>query len=445
MKVLHKIILRLALVLVFTMSQNLLAQNDSLYQIILKGLNYLSSHQVKKSDSASFTGEWPSYIYNTQHIPFLGKKGKTAYDSNVFNTLFIHNILAELYFSLNEEKRIVPILQLARKNFLYYNNNVSFNFWPYLPRADRFKCKHLNCKQHRPVNFKYKHGFINNYANIFDDADDSSSGYLAYFYSNLIEPNKNNMDFEVVGFNKKLQEYRDAGKRKSNWYNKRTGFNYRTGAYLTWFGPERKHSGFISWFFPYHSKQNILYGRNEIDCVVNANILRALFITGDTLIDGVAEAKLFLRSAIQKNKCFTCGVYYPTEFSFHYALAKAISAGVTGFSDLKETMATEIINKKSINGYWVSDLEGNDLQATLYATNALIFLKGKEALPHINGIIDYLLAYMIVGENEVHWPGGIFFSGGSAIRYSHVWKSDAYTTSLALETLVNYSKLKNRL
>ena len=424
--------------------------NDSLLlQIVYKGINYLSINQIKSQNGTdAYIGEWPTFIYNTHSIPFLGKKGKSAYDSNVFNTLFIHNTLSELYFTLGRRPEIIPIISLAQKNFVYFKNESSFNFWPELPRPEHLKCRH-NCKQRRANHFDYHYGFINNYANIFDDADDTSAGYLAYFYNNKIKDSSNTAALNYYSkepYFKKLEQYRDTGDRKTNWYNKRIGFKSRTGAYLTWFGPDKKHANFFSWFFPSHKNQNILYGRNEIDCVVNANVLRTLYITGDTNAAGIKEAKTFLRNVIGKDVCFTCGVYYPTEFSFHYALAKAIASGVTGLEDQKIILIKQILSQRNKSGFWNSQMGRNDVQATLYAINALMFLSSnKTILPEVEEAITYVVSNMIDEKELVYWNGGVFFSGGSAIRYEHVWVSDAYTTCLAIEAISTYLKIKKQL
>lgn len=425
--------------------------NDSiLVDIINKSVNYLYASQIKENViTTTIVGEWPTFIYNTANIPFLGRRGKSAYDSNVFNTLFIHNALAELYLKFKKYPQIINIISLAQKSFIYYKTESSFNFWPERTKQNNLKCKHEFCKQRGPVNFIYHYKFISNYTNIYNDADDTAAGYLAYFLSNQIKDSCKTNELEYFkneSFQNNFILYRDTGNRKTNWYNRKNGFNYRTGAYLTWFGPDRKPSNFFTWFFPYHFKQNILYGRNEIDCVVNANILRTLYIIGDTTIAGIQESKKFLREVISKNKCQSCGVYYPTEFSFHYAMAKAISSGVTGFNDLKEDLINQIIDKKNENGYWNSDIEANNIQSTLYALNTILLLNpNKKTINEVEKSIRYIVDNMINEQTQIHWKGGVFFSGGSAIRYEHVWISDAYTTCLAIEALSNYLKIKNNI
>jgi len=418
---------------------------------INKAIRFLALNQIKKTDSTNcFEGEWPTYIHNTKFIPLLGPKGKSAYDSNGFNTLFIHNILAEVYLNGLTNENILPVLQLAQRNFAFYKNENTFNFWPLLTAPEHISNKSHLRKYRRANHFSYHSRFINNYANIYDDADDTAAGYLAMYYSNEI--NKKAGQLVLQSYHKEplapvFASYRDVGNRKTNWYNKKTGFNYRTGAYLTWFGPERKNNNFIKWFFPKHDQQNILYGSNEVDCVVNANIIRTLLLTNEVTVPGFGDAEKLILKAFENGSCYTCGVYYPTEFSLHYAVAKAIDAGSQNLSTLKESIVAQIKNACGQHGFWTSQIVDNDIQSTLYAINTLILLAGKndeEAIKMIEQGIQSLLKVMI-DENEIlYWKGGVFFSGGSAIRYVHVWRSDAYTTALAIEAMVNYKKIINK-
>jgi hypothetical protein len=451
-KVSRRIILKLTGVCLLLISSGKIICQSVPDSVLLEaysgGISYLALNQLRGGHTGSdYTGEWPTFIYNTSYIPFLGKKGKSAYDSNVFNTLFIHNTLSELYLA-RPDSSVLTMLSLAQKNFIHYRNEGSFNFWPLLERPAHLKCNHQNCRQRRPVNFDYHYGFINNYANIYDDADDTSAGLLAYYYSSRIRNIAGDTTLIITDINSLLRKfvmYRDTGKRKTNWYNKRLGFNYRTGAYLTWFGPDRKHANFFSWFFPAHKTQNILYGRNEVDCVVNANVLRAMAVTGNTAIPGVSEAKAFLRQVVSKKVCFTCGVYYPTEFTFHYAMARAINSGVNGFDDLKKNLVQEILTRMNEKGYWESEIEDNDMQATLYAVNALMLLDDNDTLRgQVNRAMNYVIGNRVRGGTITHWPAGVFFSGGSAIRYNHIWRSEAYTTALALEAITNYLRQKKK-
>ena len=414
---------------------------DSLLATFDEGIRYLHNTQLRNNEvSGPYTGEWPSYIENTAFIPFLGKQGKTAYDSNCFITLFIHNSLAEFYLRFRPSETILNLLSLARLNAALYRNEAAFNFWPLLPRPSHLRrCRHNDCSQRRPVNFKYHYGFVNNYANVFDDADDSAAGLLAGHYMGLTGDTSNSASVANGSLiASQIEKYRDTGQRKSNWYNKQLGFGKRTGAYLTWFGPDRKHSNFFSWFFTSHTKQQILYGRNEVDCVVNANVIRSLHVAGYTP-SALHECREFIRQVINSDLCFTCGVYYPTEFVFHYSVARCISDGVPGFDEFREPILKQVLGNINKDGYWSSELPGNDLQATLYALNTLLLLdKEKKHHTVARTAMRYVMGQGARDGNGIHWPAGVFFSGGSAIRYAHVWRSEAYSTCLALEVLHNY-------
>ncbi|MEL7005494.1 MAG: hypothetical protein AAFN93_22595 [Bacteroidota bacterium] len=54
-----------------------------------------------------------------------------------------------------------------------------------------------------------------------------------------------------------------------------------------------------------------------------------------------------------------------------------------------------------------------------------------------NGI-KYVLSQEIAEDKTSHWKAGIFFSGGTIMKKTHVWRSDAYTTALVIEMLNNY-------
>ncbi|HEY4798882.1 MAG TPA: hypothetical protein VII99_07385 [Bacteroidia bacterium] len=421
----------------------------SVEEDIDKAIAYLLLSQIKKTDSTNYyEGEWPSYITNTMNIPFLGKKGKGAYDSNCFTTTFIHNVLAEIVIEDLRHPEIIPVLEKAQKNILLFKTNYTYNFWHLQPRAAHLQ-KHSRKRtaevdmQRRANHFFYKSKMINRYENIYDDADDTSAGWMAMYFSNEIK-NGQFSKYEHTPIGMLFSKYRDVGKRKTNWYNRKHKFNYRTGAYLTWFGQEKKHANFFNWFFPDKKKQNILYGRNEIDCVVNANVIRSLALFGETNTEGFADACAFVNAALENSCQNTCGVYYPTEFTLHYSATKAISSGAALLEKSKDIMLRQILSLQREDGSWQSELENNDIQATLYAVNSLLRIGECEkngTLKPIEKAMQYIRRSAIHEGAVTYWLGGVFFSGGSAIRYAHVWRSDALTTALAVEALTQYRKL----
>jgi len=435
-------------------AEKLERKTDSLISVLeetsKKALAYLQLSQIKQTDSTNaYEGEWPSYISNRTKIPFIGKKGVSAYDSNCFTTAFVHNTLAAIYLSNPRRyEEIAPMLVRAQKNILLFKTNETFNFWHMLnyPEHLQKKKQRINpekYRQRRANHFPYKSRLAYCYANMYDDADDTSVGYLALYFSDSIQKINGNqlLQTNYTGIGPLFSKFRDVGNRKTNWYNKRNGYNYRTGAYLTAFGPDRKHSSFFTWFSPYKDKQNIFYGVNEVDCVVNANVLRALLLVKETKTEGFSESCALINDAFKNNLQELCGVYYPTEFTLHYVASKALHDGASCLEPSRDTIIRQIISSQNKDGSWTSDIEYNDIQATLYALNALLYLGENEkykTMPVIENAIRYVLASAIREGEVTYWNGGVFFSGGTIMRYVHIWRSDAFTTALAVEAFTQY-------
>ena len=74
-----------------------------------------------------------------------------------------------------------------------------------------------------PRHFPHHYKMIREYANVYDDADDTSAGVLAYYYAQKYKLKFTNPTDENYYVN--FVKYRDIGKRKANWYNKRLGHN----------------------------------------------------------------------------------------------------------------------------------------------------------------------------------------------------------------------------
>lgn len=52
--------------------------------------------------------------------------------------------------------------------------------------------------------------------------------------------------------------------------------------------------------------------------------------------------------------------------------------------------------------------------------------------------LDFIMSKIHYEGNQAWLEGGIVFSGGSLVKRTHVWTSDAYTTVLLLEAIVNW-------
>ena len=122
----------------------------------------------------------------------LGTKNRYR-DSNCFTMAGIHNILAEMYLADTTQKHILPMLQKVYPEILSYGTptplGYQFNFWKKLPpRRDLRWGKEPNPVPlvRRPTTFKLEERFINNAANVANDADDTALGNLAIWYHQKI-------------------------------------------------------------------------------------------------------------------------------------------------------------------------------------------------------------------------------------------------------------------
>ena len=59
---------------------------------------------------------------------------------------------------------------------------------------------------------------------------------------------------------------------------------------------------------------------------------------------------------------------------------------------------------------------------------------------NVEKAVRFLIGKLRNHNNSLCLEGGIFFSGGTVIRNTMYWKSDAYTSALLLDCLVLYQK-----
>ena len=75
---------------------------------------------------------------------------------------------------------------------------------------------------------------------------------------------------------------------------------------------------------------------------------------------------------------------------------------------------------------------------TAYALHALLDLK--EAGFEIDNAtillaVKFLMKHKIESDQGTYWSGGVYFTGGTALRNIIQWHSDAYTTALIASSL----------
>lgn len=442
--------------------QSLLLYNN-IRENILGGLKYLETTQRKETiENNVYKGEWPTYMCMKSRFFYLGPRGETD-DSNCFSVASTHNALAEIYLKYPEYSNIPNMLDMSYEKIMSYKNGDKFNFWNLHPPNRTLRKNDVVGQQslvRRPTNFKLKLKYINNAANIVEDADDTALGYASMAFRNkyrkgtLNSPNFNSTTTALI-----FDHYRDNNRGNLHWYNYLYGNDQETGAYLTWLGDEYQfkrwsiyrvlfHNAFFylpfSECYPHPYIPYIPYGSNDVDGVVNSNVLYTLSLLNELNSEGVASAVKFLEYKCEKGKFDNVGIYYPNRYQFPYAVCKAYNNGVDKLEPSTTYLLKFLTETQNNDGSWSSRRRVNKkdiLQSTVYALNALIYIGNYEqnnTVGAIENAIEYILNKSITDARGTHWNGGVFFSGGTIVRNILYWESDAYTTAIILTAFANY-------
>ena len=274
-------------------SQKKEIDNTELRLQLDSALRYVLNTQIKETTiGKQYAGEWPVEMHLTSPYFFIGKKQK-AHDSNCFTISAIHNALSEIYLLDTTRKELLSTLKLSYMEIATYGDNFQFNFWKSLPPTRKQKLYNEPDPQplvHRPTNFVLGSRFINNTANVPDDADDTSLANLAAFYSNRIFGLKN-----TLASANKFDAFLDQGRKNRNWFNYLFHKDANSGAFMTWLYPEYEYNRWnpiktavntILIFVPGSTARPepyeawVPFGANDVDVVVNANVLVYLSKTG---------------------------------------------------------------------------------------------------------------------------------------------------------------------
>ncbi len=442
-----------------------LLDEKSIENAIDKGIHYLQSAQYQKTDSLSFhfRGEWLATMELENNFLLLGGKAKKHEDSNCFTVGTIYNALARVYLIDSSRKEILEMLDLSFPRITSYKINKHYNFWNLLPpqmQLHKFRPANAQKLVRRPTNFPLTNRFVNKAANIMEDADDTSIGYTAEYYHSILHPSDSTLlkSEEIAPI---FDRYRDLERANRHWYNHTTGFDNNTGAFLTWFGEEyhfRNWNIFKDMFhnmfhflpftqaFPYLEKPYMPFGSNDMDVVVNANILQLLSLLNQKS-KGSKSSVAYIERKVLKQKFDFAAAYYPNRYSIGYAISQAWKSGEKGLQKSMDACVQFIRENQKSDGSWNSRKSinnGDCIQSTVYAVSTLLQSDMQTIKKHrceMERGIQFLLSNAINQEDRIHWNGGVFFSGGTVVRKSLFWKSDALTTALIIELLVNWQKI----
>lgn len=399
-------------------------------------------------------GEWACHMVANKTVLLIGKKGTTAYDSNNFTPAMIHNNVARVLLDHPQlaDANTLQLLDLAFDVVMTYQENQGFNFWPpqYKPFAiwpmvpERF----IKDRVRHPTQFELKGTYVNKPANVTNDADDTALAYELITLNGQVKKNQAKSPRAVQPWYPEkvgsvFSPWRDLNRRFGpHPYNRLNGGYKETGAFLTWLKQEQ-NSFFGVLMDAEWDETGIHDGVNDIDCVVNANVLTTLALNDELDTQGVESACNYLNRVTLKPKDIrTCGLYYPNPYHLHYAVGRAYASGAKCLEPSRNRLLEALRKEQLPDGSWPGGPTKEPLQSTLYAANAMLMMTDnfKKDEDVIERSMKFIRNQARRDGKRIFWPAGVFFSGGFFIRDRLIWKSEPYSTSLALAALSKYAK-----
>jgi len=432
---------------------------EQLNKTIDSAFKYLDNIQFKNASPPDhWKGEFPSFIENRMWIVALGKKGKRYRDSNAFTTGLVYDELSQCYCEFKDRPQYSAMMNNAIEDLLTFRYGNTFNFWHALtPTTEMVGEQNLPKKTFRPNLYPLTNLFAQVRSNIANDADDTSVIYLDLLrQKNLAALDANNglhaPEWLPQGILKKFDRFRDTAKRRYRYpFNVLMGTLKRTGAFLTWLTPEKVpflKSPFLAW----KDKLRIPEGVNNVDCVVNTNVLAMLseWNLASSNSDDIQDVCHFIDDSVARKLERKCGVFYPNPYNLHYAVGKALRSGATCLKESAQTLYDRILHEQHQDGSWGGGSFHDSVESTLFATHAL--LDFHEALDDstnadlfddsLSRAMSFLYVHRIDHADSISWPEGAFFTGGGFVRRLLSWRSEAFSTALALHIFVEYKNLR---
>ncbi len=408
---------------------------------IEKSINYITAQQFQQTDGTYTPGEWPVQMtaYFLPAILGVGKLfARPTEEPTAFGTSSIVNLLAETYIANPGLTKIPNLLRLATTSLPAYEIKDEFNY--YQSRIYR------GVKVRGPVASGYVPDFISGLTNIPSDADTTSATYMALAFVNSIDNAKTVSDFEVPKEAlDTFSSFRDLD-RTPHYYNWLDGIRH-TGAFLTWFQDEKDPKMPKGIFQKPDAGTRIPFGKNDVDCVVNANAMRLLQSTNNTNQPGFADSCKLLNLVINKSKQRMCGIYYPNSYAVFFSISNVYKAGATCLEDSKNKAIQFLVSTQKDDGSWDNEPgigRMDTTQSTALAMNALINYTQKGD-PQYRHAIEAGLTYLLYqaeknGEDQMYWKGEVFFAAIAQARNTVLWRSNSYTTALVNLALVKAKK-----
>lgn len=295
--------------------------------------------------------------------------------------------------------------------------------------------------------------------NIPNDADDTALAMIAM--SLFPQPDASRLD-ELTQL---LMRHRDLDRAYEDGRDDWKGVN--SGAFLTWLKDE--DLPLAEAMRP--SDGSMPFGKNNVDCVVNANVAFALGLAGRGSDPAVLDTLTALNRAVDREAWPRCGLYYPHQMMLPYTLTRAYRDGSLTHPGRDAALARIVIRlladqrevavrDRKRKGAFSGGFDRTHDLATGLAVNALLNV-GRE-IPERLGLareyqvaiesgIDYLIrakALMPVQyparlagitprrPKAAVWAPGLFFS--ASVQGVAQWRSEAYTAAIVAEAMAKY-------
>lgn len=405
---------------------------------IKAALNYLASVQVKKQ-GAYEPGQWPTTVKSI-FLPGLlgaGRWGQFYPEATNFTTASIMEVLGGMYLEDPSLPLIPEMMDRAVQSFPVFYQDPLFNFYPLQKKKGVWV---------RGPRSMYLARYIRGLSHIPSDADTTSLSYLALNYYELLKQQRTEAAFihkvspQVF---KAFASHRDV-QRKPHYYNRHFGYK-NTGAFMTWLMDENdpEMPGMMS---PPEAGPRIPFGRNDVDCVVNTNVMKLFTWARHTQMPGYQQACDYLKTTIDQRAYGICGIYYPNRFAPILGVAQLQELKAPCLKSHYGKVLYYVLGTQDEDGGWTNTIKSraDRIQSTALALNALTILGDPQNRIHRHVVrkgVKYLLAHAQRGENgSLYWKGQVFFSAVAQARFTVVWRSNAYTTALAAKALLAAEK-----
>lgn len=425
----------------FAKQSNLDGMN--LQDVANQALEYALADQVQFSNKIYTMGEWTTQIRSSP-IPYLAGVGrifKTDEESSAFTTASVISVLAQTYLDSStltnnsSIQKIPAAIQKGTESFSRYQSGAVYNFYPEFITKNGIKVR-------RPIAMRILPTW-NGFVNIPNDADTTSVTNAAL----LLNAKVNKTGFTIAPDTlMQFSRFRDLN-RKPHYYNKRLK-TVETGAYMTWLYDEKDPNRPKFTFAAAEKGPRIPFSVNDVDCIVNANVLKVLSLSDNTQLPGYNEACNMLNTMVEKDQHARCGIYYPNTMNLSFSLAQAQKAGNKCLKESsKELIVQKILGSQREDGSWLNDdnLHKDPVVSTAFAMYALLQF-GDTANDKTAKAISYGTKYLLSqaktnSAGQLSWPVDNFFTAAALVRSLVMWQSKAYTHAIVGSVLLQIYKL----